>query len=316
MKKLCAFLLLFPVISIVSCTTEVTVTPKEELLEKDQRITALEQQVADLQAQILAVDPGTVQTTAPDEPEVPENEIESSVSSWITENIDSFSDTLGSLVSVKIPLAEDLVAGILKKALQKTSNIVLELTSPFYQDGRHEIESSIGFPVEFDIPLLGTKTYLLEIGGTFVFEGTNIVDVQFDTASFKMTEISPSEIYPAQTGHMRMTIIPLGVSGQSHRYRTVLEETSGIEIHMIALTREFVETGYSWTGSRSYILERLGSYIVPANGILEWETSFDLTGAEDYYNEHGEITYREGWFGIDANGEAVGIVFEISTDDF
>ena len=113
-----------------------------------------------------------------------------------------------------------------------------------------------------------------------------------------------------------MTIIPLGRSGNGFRYRTVLQEERGVDIYITALVREFTETGYVWTGGRDYLLDHVGSFTVRAYGRLEWETEFDLTGSTLYFQEYGEITYRESWYGMDAEGNAIGASSSISTNAF
>ncbi|MFC1872496.1 hypothetical protein ACFLYV_02105 [Chloroflexota bacterium] len=129
-------------------------------------------------------------------------------------------------------------------------------------------------------------------------------------------EIPSDEQYVIHESPITMKIIVLGKEGESHKYRTVLEENSGADFNLTSLTREFIEVGYSWAGDKDYILDRLGTNTVPANGKLEWETEFDLSEARDYYNERGEVTYRESWFGIDHNGNALGVTSSISTNEF
>ncbi|MEE8472632.1 MAG: hypothetical protein V3S82_05650 [Dehalococcoidia bacterium] len=113
-----------------------------------------------------------------------------------------------------------------------------------------------------------------------------------------------------------MTITPLGRSGNGFRYRTVLQEERGVDIYITALVREHIETGNTWTYGRDYLLDRVGSFTVRAYGRLEWETEFDLTGATLYFQEYGEITYRESWYGMDAEGKAIGVSSSISTNAY
>ncbi|MFC1964538.1 hypothetical protein ACFLWG_00830, partial [Chloroflexota bacterium] len=106
---------------------------------------------------------------------------------------------------------------------------------------------------------------------------TNITPNNESSSTSPASETSVGECCVNPEWPITMKLIVLGKSGDSYRYRTVLEEKSGANFHITALTREFVETGYTWTGGRDYVLDHLGSYTIPANGKLEWETSFDLS---------------------------------------
>lgn len=313
MKRLLFLFLLIPLFTI-SCDTqpisELTSDLKkmyeDKLEESEHTITSLKQQVEELKQKQQSGDSSSG-AVSNKEIEVSKHEIDGSLAEWFPDNEDQIVDAI--LAEIHLPIPKSIISNAVHTAIHTNLNTTIESIKFNEGDNRYSILTILDFPFSFDIPLGGKKSYTVKIYIDFIIEGIKIVSANINTSSIE-------EVIQNTNPFITMVIIPLERSGNTYRYRTILKEESGVDIHISALVREFIETDYVWTGGRDYLLDHVGGFTIPAKNKFEWETSFDLSEATTYFKEHGKITYRESWYGTDADGNAIGINFSISTDEF
>ena len=244
-------------------------------------------------------------------------DIKASIAGWLPDNADNVSRAIADLIPDDLAVVRNVAAKMIKTTIMTEFELKIEHIEPIDGDDRYSARVVIGFPISLELPILGKKEYLITVSYDFIIEEGQVIDANIDASSFSMNEVDTQTDDTNQAGEaIIMKITPLERVGSSYRYRTILEEKNGIEIYINSLTREFIETGYVWTGGRDYLLDHVGSFTIPAHGKLEWETSFDLSEVKSYFEEHEKVTYREGWYGTDAEGNPIGVVFSISTSEF
>jgi len=243
-------------------------------------------------------------------------DVEGSIAGWLPENADNVSQSIADLVPDDLSFVRSFVAKAVKTIIMTALELDIEHIEALDGDDRYSARVGLGFPILIDLPIVGKRDYWIMVSFDFVVEEGEVVDANIDASSFEMKEVTEQDEEDESSEAVTMEIIPIERIGESYHYRTVLKEQKGVSVTLNALIREFVENGYVWTGDREFILNRVGSYTIPANGEFIWETSFDLSEVRDYFNKHGEATYRESWNGIDDNGKSVSVTFSVSTNDF
>lgn len=278
------------------------------LEEKDGAIETLKQQVKELQSNNLNGESSS-ETVSNRELEISKREIDGSIAEWLPENEDQIIDAI--LAEFNFPIPKSIISNAVDTAIHTELNTTIESIKFDGGDNRYSTETILVIPFSYDIPLAGQKSYSVQIKIDFILESTKVVSANIDTSSIEIEEVTRNT-NPSIT----MMIIPLERLGDTYKYRTALKEESGVDVHFTALVREFIETEYVWTGGRDYFIDHVGGFTIQANKKLEWETSFDLSEVTTYFKEHGEITYRESWYGMDAEGHTIGISYLISTSEF
>jgi len=134
--------------------------------------------------------PENIETTEPlettEEGDITKLEIKSSIAGWMPGNADDVSDTIGALVTSDTPVARDIAAKAIETALLTELEILVEHTSPLDTEDTYSARVALGFPILFELPIVGEKNYWVSVGFDFIIEDGEVVSANIDTSSFKM----------------------------------------------------------------------------------------------------------------------------------
>ena len=111
--------------------------------------------------------------------------IEPVVEAWIDDNLDEVGEEVGKLVTLDLPIARDIVAAAVERALQSYLEWEIVEAEPSQAKQTCIARVRLTFPLRIDLPLISLE-HQVQVDYELHIRENRVVDADFDLDSFQM----------------------------------------------------------------------------------------------------------------------------------